>query len=141
MTPFEWLGELLSPRPIGTVEVGGQPRRRRRIDVIGCFVFAVVMLALWAYFVLAVWQVRSPWGLAGLGLGTVLYVVLGYFVHAKPNTANLGKPGTKDHPYRISDDLNRVLLTVWIVLLPARLIAESFVDLVRLMRPARNRPV
>lgn len=41
-------------------------------------------------------------------------------------------------PFRYSDDLNRFLLTVMIVLLPGRFIAEAMVDMVRLAAQARR---
>ena len=137
---FEWLGESANPGPVGSVDVGGQDRSKRsRAVVIVCFLFAVAALAGWVYLVLAVFEVRSVGGLVGIGVATLLYLVLGYFVHPKADTSNLGwLGGTMDHPFRYSDDLNRALLGIMIVLLPGRFVSEGVVDMVRLIVKARK---
>jgi len=68
----------------------------------------------------------------GLGLA---YLVLGYVVRPQANTNNLGlwfgRWGTlHNHPFRLSDDVNRLLLAMAVLLWPGRFIAESLVDAV-----------
>ena len=140
MSLFEWLWEGANPGPIGGVEVGGQDRSdRSRAMVIVSFLFAAGGLAGWAYLVLAVFEVRSVAGLAGIGSATLAYLVLGYFVHPRADMSNVGwAGGLMDNPFRYSDDLNRLLLTVMIVLLPGRFIAEAMVDMGRLIVHARR---
>ena len=138
MSLFEWLWEGANPGPIGGVEVGGQDRSdRSRAMVIVSFLIASAGLGGWVYLVLAVFEVRSAAGLAGIGIATLAYLVLGYFVHPKADMSNVGwAGGLMDNPFRYSDDLNRLLLTVMIVLLPGRFIAEAMVDMVRLVKNA-----
>jgi hypothetical protein len=140
MDIFEWLGESANPGPIGSVDVGGADRSdRTRAMVIVSFLVALGALAGWAYLIVVVFEVRSAWALTGIGIGTLAYLVLGYFVHAKPNTSNLGwMGGTMNNPFRYSDDINRFLLTVLVVLMPGRFIAEAAVDMVQLVRHARG---
>ena len=138
MSLFEWLGESMNPGPIGSVDTGPTDRRdRSRAMVIVCFLLASAALAGWVYLILAVFEVRSPEGQIGCGVATLLYLMLGYFVHPKPDPSNLGwLGGLMDHPFRYSDDINRFLLSLMIVLLPGRFVSEAVVDMVGLMRHA-----
>lgn len=140
MSLLEWLGESYNPGPIGEVEIGGQPRARARWAVVACFVVAAALLTAWAYVVLYVWQVRSWEWLAVSASVTLAYLLLGYWVHPSPDMENLGMlGGLLDHPFRYSDDLNRLLLFLLILLWPGRFIAESIVDTFLLCRFAARR--
>ena len=46
--------------------------------------------------------------------------------------------GLMDHPFRYSDDINRGLLGLKLILMPGRLIAESVVDMAILLLNARK---
>lgn len=139
MSLFEWLGESFNPGPIGSVDAGPTDRRdRTRAMVIVSFLLAAAALGGWGYLILVVFEVRSTEGLVGCGLGTFVYLLLGYFLHPKPDTSNLGwLGGMMDHPFRYSDDINRFLLTLMILLLPGRFVSEAVVDMVGLVVHAR----
>jgi len=47
--------------------------------------------------------------------------------------------GLVDHPFRYSDDVNRILLFLLVILLPGRFLSETFVDLLRLIRHSCRR--
>ena len=65
---------------------------------------------------------------------TLLYFIVCFFVHPKPFAANKGWFfGMMNHPFRYSDNINRLLASLKITLLPGRFISESMVDLVRLL--------
>jgi len=142
MSLLEWLGESYNPGSIGGIEIGGRPRERSRFAVVACFVVAAALLTGWAYVVLFVWQVRS-WEWLAINAGaTLVYLLVGYFIHPAPDTENLGMlGGLFDHPFRYSDDLNRHLLFLLIILWPGRFIAESIVDTFVLCRHAQERQV
>ena len=56
-----------------------------------------------------------------------------YFVNPKPDPSNVGwAGGLIDHPFRWSDDQNRMLLALNVVLLPGRLAVAGVRDVVRL---------
>ena len=75
MSLFEWLGESFNPGPIGSVDVGTEdPSDRSRDMVIVSFLLATAALAGWVYLVLAVFEVHSPEGLVGCGIGTLRYL-------------------------------------------------------------------
>jgi len=138
MSLFEWLGEGYNPGPVGTVDVGGRRRGNRpRIGVLICFSLSALVLGAWTYVVLSVWEIQSLDALAGILLGTIIYLFLGYTVHPKPDTSNIGwAGGLFDHPFRYSDDINRFLIFLIVVLYPGRFISESLVDMIALVRHA-----
>ena len=138
MSLFEWLFESFNPGPIGSVDLGTDDRSdRSRAMVIVSFLLAVAGLAGWAYLIVVVLEVRSPAALVAIGAGTLVYLVLGYFVHPKPDTSNLGLVGgMMNDPFRYSDDVNRLLLTLLVVLVPGRFISEALVDMLRLVKHA-----
>lgn len=142
MSLFEWLGESSNPGPVGTIEVGGRIRpRRSRLSVLLCLVVSIGLLSAWIAFILAVCKVTNPFGLIALAVATLVYLFLGYTLHPKPNMTNVGwLGGALDHPFRYSDDLNRNLAFLIFLLWPGRLISESLVDTVHLLRYARSSP-
>jgi hypothetical protein len=133
MSPLEWLGESHNPGAVGTIDVGVRRRRERpRIGVLVCFVLAVLLLVLWIYVVLGVWQIRSAAGLAGIVLGTVCYLLVAYAVRPAPDASNIGwMGGLFDHPFQYSDDINRFLNFYTLLLLPGRFVSESLVEMRR----------
>ncbi len=138
MSLFEWLGEAFDPGPVGSVDFGSRGRRnRKRMGVLVCFGVSAVLLVLWAWLVLGIMRVRSTAGLSGIGLGSVIYLVIAYWVHPQPDTSNIGwLGGLFDHPFRYSDDINRTMILLVIVLWPGRFVSESLVDFVRLLAHA-----
>jgi len=139
MSLFEWFGESFNPGEVGTVDVGSRDSDERgsatrsRIAVLVCFAFAAALIGLGAYFVVSVYGVPTAGGLVWLTFGTFVYLSLSYFVHPKPDTSNIGwMGGLMDHPFRYSDDVNRFLIFLLIVLWPGRFISESLVDMVGL---------
>ena len=140
MSLFEWLGESFDPGGIGGVEVRKRPRANRpRAAVLACFIVAGVFLALWAYTLWSLFEIRSFTGLAGATGLTLLYLLISYVVHPQPDTENIGwLGGLFDHPFRYSDDINRFLIFLVIVLWPGRFVSESMVDMWRLLVHTRD---
>lgn len=138
MSLLEWLGESYNPGPSGSVELGGGKRPdRSRGAVLVRFVISVAVLAVVYVLILQRTGISIP---LVLGL-TGGYLLLGYFVHPKPDTSNAGwLGGLVDHPLRYSDDINRFLLSLLVFLLPGRFLAESLVEFCVLVRGPRQRP-
>ena len=141
MSLLEWLGETFDPGDIGSVEMGNRWRRSRpRIIVLTCLFLSCVLLGLCLYAIWGLFGLQSPeeFGIAAAVM--LAYLAIAYWVHPQPDTENLGWFGMFfDHPFRYSDDLNRLLLFLLIVLSPGRFVAESIVDSVQLVRHARDR--
>jgi len=134
MSLFEWIGESVNPGPTGSVdfEPGARPQRTR-----GAVLFR---------FVLALVLVGVAWGivfsLAGAGLATFAYCLvitfayatIGYLVRPRADRSNLGwAGGLMDDPFRYSDDINRSLLFLAILLAPGRFVGGAFLEAFRLL--------
>lgn len=126
---FEWLLESFNPGPVGDVGLGPRERfRASRTAVLASLVLAASLLGLWAYVLVAMHGGLLAWG------GTAVYLLVAYFVHPRPELTNVGwLGGVFDHPFRYSDDVNRFLLFLVVVLWPGRFIAESLVAAARLL--------
>jgi hypothetical protein len=127
MSLFEWLGESWDPGDVGGCEVGARGRETRpRWVVLFFFVLAAALLSGAAYALWFQLQLRSGQFWLFCGTATLLYLLLGYFVHPEPDFDNVGWfGGMMDHPFRYSDDANRFLLFLMVALFPGRLLAES----------------
>lgn len=63
-----------------------------------------------------------------------IYLALGYSVHPDPDMSNLGwLGGLVNDPIHYTDNVNRQLLALLVILLPGRFLAESLVDVVGLV--------
>ena len=135
MSLMEWFGESIDPGDIGSMEMGSRDRHgRSRISVIFCSTIALTLLGLWIYFLyfqLELGSAKAHWIAAGITIG---YLLIAYFVHPQPDLDNIGWfGGLFDHPFRYSDDFNRTLIFLLIILYPGRFISESIVDLIVLV--------
>jgi hypothetical protein len=137
MSLFEILGEGDDPGDIGSV-------RARLPEAEGGSVGAVVRRALLAVAIVAVagtLAVRAARGtdatLLPLGL-LVGYLVVSALVSPEPDGDNLGMAGgLVDHPMRMSDDLNRGLLYLAVLVAPGRWVVGALIEGVQLARGKR----
>ena len=135
-----WLGELIHPGPVGTVEFGKpQKKIRRRAVVLLRFGVALTLLILGFRYIVfePTNNLASYWLYIVAGLS--VYLLLGYFVHPKANRTNVGWLwGFFDNPFRMSDDANRWLIGAELFLLPGRFVSSSIVEFVVLLTNART---
>ena len=127
---LELIGESFNPGECGEITVGGgeRPKREKAIVVIRLIV-ALAMLGGWVWLLANPFGVESlkGWALAG-GL-TLMYIVVAWHVRPEPDMDNIGwAGGLVDHPVRWSDDYNRTLLWLRILLWPGLFLAESLLD-------------
>ena len=131
MSFLEFWGERTNPGQVGSVEI------RAEHDVCRCRPlvwarFILVMLAIPALWGVGAFYIPLPlWQALTLVVGsTLIYVALSYSLDPKPDTENLGwAGGLIDDPLRYSDDLNRSLMSLKILLGPGRFVAESVADM------------
>jgi hypothetical protein len=129
---LEWFFESSDPGPVGKVEInspesdGGEPPRK-------WLIWLTVVIGLCLAGTALYWVFHDlPYGGARPALTRLsclaLYIVLSHFINVAPDTRNLGwLGGAVDNPFRISDDFNRWLLFIQILLLPGKLVAYSLV--------------
>jgi len=138
MSLLEWMGEAYSPGPIGGFAKGPRGTKQpSRVVVIICAVISLALLGLEVFLVHSIAPELEIDGWLVVAGITLVYLIAGYFIHPKPDTSNLGwAGGLIDNPFRISDDLNRTLLFLKILLFPGRFVSESIARMVRLVRNA-----
>lgn len=138
---LEWFGEAHSPGPIGSVETGRRARaeRTRRLVLLS-FVLAVLLLSVGFDLCMGLFRVQNGGAVMQVATAFGVYLGLAYTVHPKPDSSNVGwLGGLVDHPLRYSDDINRFLYVLLLLLWPGRFVAESCVDMIRLLAHAGRR--
>lgn len=130
MSLFEWIGESLNPGSTGGCEMGSRDRDPRpRWATAFLLVVALSLLGGWCGLLWRWFQLDTLDDWFWPALATVIYLVFAYFIHPEPDYDNMGLlGGAFDHPFRFSDDINRHLLLLMILLWPGRFIAEALVD-------------
>ena len=143
MSFFEWLGESYDPGPSGDTQFGARERGRqtRRGVLVRVFV-SLGLLGLLGFIMYHQMGIREFQTYRNAGVGVMVYSLIAYFVHPEPDTSNVGfLGGLVDHPFRYSDDVNRILIFLLLVLLPGRFLSEALVDLIRLIRHSARKSV
>lgn len=125
---FEWIGEAINPGPVGDFE--GRPPGVVRHRIVS-FVMGLIgwtLLGVWIFFLWKWTGAKHVQWFAGGLIATFFYLLAGYFIMPRPNFDNIGWFGLFDNPFRYSDDLNRMLLSIRILLMPGRLWAMAMVN-------------
>ena len=99
----------------------------------------LALLGAWVLFMSGQSLDLGAYALAALL--TVMYLVVGFFVHPAPEESNMGwGDGMFDNPFRFSDGFNRFLFASRLVLWPARFVAECLADLGELAHDKLSKP-
>ena len=135
---FEWMGESYNPGSPGSIRLGGRPRMNRSKGTV-FFRFCLSLVIMGGVYYL-VFTRLSPLNLKNAAITTgivVVYCTIGYFFHSAPDRSNMGwAGGFIDNPLRYSDDINRSLLFIKVLLIPGRFISESIADIFRPVQSA-----
>ncbi len=138
MSIFEWMGESVNPGSWGSMEShdGREEARRQRTRgsvLVGGLVSLALLLAPIG-FVFANGGTDTVKFAGMVAGGELLYLCVGYLLRPAPDTSNLGWfGGLMDDPFRASDDWNRFLLYLKILLLPGRLLAVGVMDMATML--------
>lgn len=131
---LEWTGEAISPGDRGGIAIreSGGIERPAWLVVLRL----VITLAVLGGVYYGVFARVAPLTLENVALVTApifAYCLIAYLVRPAPDMDNLGIFGLLiDNPLQISDDYNRLLLGLALLLWPGRFIAESLLDAVLL---------
>jgi hypothetical protein len=104
---FELIGESLDPGDVGGIECGAPEVQRRSSTVVLLhFIFA----AFWLVFL-------------------AVYLIAAHYLSPLPDYDNLGWfGGIIDNPFRYSDDLNWMLITLKVILWPGNIVTVGLRD-------------
>jgi hypothetical protein len=131
---FELIGEWISPGPTGSVSAGlAKSHQRPAWMIVAHAVIAAIALGVLLVFI------GIPRGFGGV-VSCLAYVLAGTVLRPRPDIANLGWfGGLIDNPFRMSDDINRFLAVLLILLWPGGLIGTGFLSLTRWLVAASAR--
>jgi hypothetical protein len=137
MSLFQWLGERSNPGPVGGIDSGAPEPGHWSPRVI--LLRGVVGVALLAGAV--AWVISANDTVEGTAIALALvaaYCVASYWIAPQPDYSNVGfLGGVIDHPFRWSDDVNRLLAFLRVLLWPGRFVTASVRDLVQFYRGRR----
>ncbi|MGE0706742.1 MAG: hypothetical protein AB7N76_06015 [Planctomycetota bacterium] len=125
MSWFEYLGESINPGPSGGADFGGDDETPP--DARWVVPRLLLSIALLAGTLLAIhhWVPSPPWKHIAGGLFT--YLCLSWLIRPTPDMSNVGwLGGLIDDPFRISDDWNRFLFGLKLLLLPGLIVMDGF---------------
>lgn len=140
MSLFEWFGESYFPGEIGTVEKRSSwTRKTPRYKVIINFVVSIAMIAGLFYLIFEGSDEMSIQKFIIISVLFIVYCLASFVINPKPDYKNIGIGGTPiDHPFRISDDINRFLMIMKAMLWPGFYITRSFIELVVLIKHGKS---
>jgi hypothetical protein len=137
MSIFEILAEYGRTKPQGSIETGLPEAEGGSVGtVVARAVGALLAIGLAVHAVVR--EAQGPFGsLVPSGL-LAAYLLASAFVSPKPETGNLGiAGGLFDHPLRFSDDINRTLLLLAVLLAPGKWAIGALIEGVQLARGRR----
>ena len=134
MSLQDWLAEPFRG-PVGELHVGQRLRGdSSRGEALSYGATAVTLLVLLYALIFAGRGGDQGEHIVAFALIAGIYLALGYSVHPEPDMSNLGwLGGLVNDPIYYTDNVNRQLLALLLVLFPGRFLAESLVDMVGLV--------
>lgn len=101
--------------------------------VLGGLAISAALIGVEVYLFATLWPSMPRRGWAIVLGGTIGYVLISAIVNVNPDHSDMGYfGGMMNNPFRISDDINRFLLWLQIMLMPGKLIAWSVASGLRL---------
>lgn len=134
---FEILFERKNPGSVGSIEKNKhQNEHNEHINV--PILIIRMLLSLFIIYILLYLAVLNNYSLPRLIIFTILlflYCFISYKYIPRPDNSNVGLlGGLFDHPFRYSDDINRMLIGLLILLYPGRFISTTFVQIILLFK-------
>jgi hypothetical protein len=128
MSFFEFLGELFDPGPVGQITVErGEPQPERPPWLIGLrLAIALSLLAAFEYFAIVRPGLYDLHHVLRVNAVLGVYLGLANTLRIEPDYDNTGwVPFLINHPFRFSDNVNRFLVFLSVVVLPGRFVGRA----------------
>jgi len=130
---IELIGESIRPGKIGTIDTTKGEKEKRIGVLIVKTILSIAIVAVLYYLMFGI-SVHLKELLLFVAVMTV-YSITGYFISPKPDYFNIGWfGGVFNNPFKISDDINRMLIFIMIILMPGRLISTTVVSWIDLSK-------
>jgi hypothetical protein len=130
---LELLFEKSNPGPIGEMSAHGKkPEEPKRGELMFKWIVSIAIIGL---------VFKSTVSSSGAAIGFIIiltiYCFAGYLIMPKPDYSNMGwAGGLLDNPFRFSDDINRMLFGLKVLLYPGRFVAVTLVQTFLLIKKA-----
>ncbi|MGI6124808.1 MAG: hypothetical protein ACOYIG_11615 [Acetivibrionales bacterium] len=136
---FEFFGEHVNPGNVGHTEKIDPDQLNKDKVILILKSIVSVAIVIGAYILIFGWKFQLKGFL--IYTGTVFaYCIVSYWIVPKPDYSNIGwLGGLMDHPFRYSDDLNRMLIFFLIILYPGRLISTTIYIWILLLRKKNSK--
>jgi len=136
MNIFEWLIERRKPNAVGKLSTDDLDEYTNS-DISFFWQIIIIILGvcgigfiIWLVFIEN--SIADSWQLL---IGIVVYLFVARFITAKPNMRNLGLfGGLMNHPFRYTDNLNRMLFFIQTILMPGKIIIASIYILLKYLK-------
>lgn len=130
---FEFIGEAVRPGKIGTIKIKKGKKEKRIILLIAKTILSVAMISFIYCLIFGI-SFRLKECSVFIAI-LAIYSISGYFVSAKPDYSNVGWfGGFVDNPFKISDDVNRMIVFFMVMLIPGKLISTTVVSWIHLLK-------
>jgi hypothetical protein len=131
---WEIFGESTDPQPMGSIGASSQYSQQKRPALVLLKFLGAAILVTVGYAMTVPFLPMLPlplWQSVMLVTGAMLvYVGVAFFLRPEPNGDNMGWcGGMVDDPFHYSDDVNRLLFGLQMLLGPGRFVAETMLDI------------
>jgi len=136
---FEFFGEYLNPGNVGNIEkVDPNQLKKGKGMLIFKSILSVAIL-IGVYILIFGLKFQFKGFLIYVGI-IFVYCLISYWIVPRPDYSNIGwLGGLMDHPFRYSDDLNRMLIFLLVILYPGRLISTTIYSWFLLLREKNSK--
>ena len=131
MSFFEWIAERFNPGPVG--RIGGPDKNANQPQSkFWIWLLTILGVGLFCFFA---WSILQSQNVLLWITVFLLYLLLAYALAPKHEPSNMGwLGGVIDNPFRISDDINRLLFFLALFLLPGKIILYAFQTIVNTIK-------
>jgi hypothetical protein len=126
---FEWLFERGNYHKVGSIKTNNEVQEAAPNRFTFWFIILVGQIMNWGIvYILVRAELKTPienklnWLLV-----FITYFIFAYLLRPEPTPGNMGWfGGLIDNPFRITDDINRIIFFLMLFLIPGRVILTSF---------------
>ena len=131
---LEWLGDAIKAGPVGYIQTGSRAGDARWQPRARWLIWLLTLIGL-GFLGGLIYLVASGKDLITSILFAVIYLVVAWFFTPVPDHTNIGwAGGLINNPFRFSDNANRFLAFLAVVLLPGKLIVYAVQTVINTIR-------
>lgn len=136
---LEFLLEKRNPGKIGDIKKNNQPIKYVSLTIL--IIKLIVSLSIvFGLFYITVLNNLNFINTVTFILILLIYCFISYKFIPQPDATNVGLlGGLIDHPFRISDDFNRMLIVLLVLLYPGRFISTTIMQIIVFIREERRK--